>query len=152
MNLFLGAKRIKFVNGGDIEKIVSYAMAGIQKKKAEPCRITVAEWLSALREVIQNPAVSTYGSSGANLDSIAACYVRLIRGAFSPASDPLINRDAYNSDWDNERKMIVCTYKPDEETLDALAPYDRALHDAIASRFERIATQIENNTLYRLCL
>lgn len=163
INLFLDTKilekspQIKFVNGGDIEKIVSYAMMKIQAKKTQETnaaskKIASWEWLEAMREVIGDPNVSTYGCSGANLDGIAACYARLIRGAFSPAGDLLLDKSVYHSGWDDQQNKIVCTYKPTSDYLAHLSPYDRALHDAIASRFERIATQIENNTLQRLCL
>lgn len=146
---------IKFVSGGDIAKIVSYAVAKIYSKHAKEGEakelISSSEWIQAVQNVIEDPSVRTYGCGNAGLDNIAACYARLMRGNFSPSSRMLLDETAYSTTWDSSKHIMVCRYQVSEEYLKTLSPYDRELHNTIASRFERIATTIENNALNTLC-
>ena len=154
---------IKFVNGADIEKIVENAMMRVRADT--PARLPAAddentlqlsapitqnEWIASVRSVIQDPTVSTYGGSPANLNSLTACYIRLLRGNFVPAGRELLDKNAYQTVWDEEKGRYSVLYQPNSEELDRLSPYDRALHDAIASRIGSVAALMENRELQKL--
>ena len=140
---------IKFLSGADIQKITTCALTRIPREKLT-APIDLSSWLSALREVIADPAMTTVGSSSANLDKIAACYVRLMRENFAPVSSPdqlLFQKEHYHRQI-NERKEVTVTYTG---SCRMTQPYDRALFYALKDRIELIASQVEANALRRLC-
>ena len=95
--------------------------------------------------------MSTYGSSSANLDSIAACYLRLLRGNFVPAGrQTLFKKENYHVSEDKDSGRIVAEYVPGDGE-EPKGEYDRALYHALLERFPRMAGRIENNELSRLC-
>lgn len=154
MGIFLETEpgeRVKFVNGADIEKIIADALAepGDPAGLSQP--ISAAEWVSALRRVIRDPGLGTFGWSEANLDGIAACYIRLMRGSFVAAGETLLAPDCYERKWNPQSGRIEVNYRPTQGSLQGMPDYDRALHDAIASRVERIAERMENHELEKLC-
>lgn len=162
-------RNIKFVNGADIEKIVENAMMRIRSeplmlpapdKRAAPLEIdrmlcldrpvTPTEWVEAVRSVIRDTTINTYGGSPSNLNSITACSIRLLRGNFVPAGRELLNRDALEVLRDTETGRITVKYESEESYVDQLSPYDRALHQAIASRIGQIASRMETAELEKL--
>lgn len=133
------AEQVKFVSGADITEIVKRALMEVPVNKA----ITPGEWRNAVKAVIRS-GISTQGSSYANLNSIAACYLRLLRGSFVPASredQVLLRAEDYRVKWDEEAGKPVASYrgtKPEN-------PYDKALYTAIVTRINRFAGSLENN-------
>lgn len=152
MDLFMERKDpdhpedIKFLSGADIQKITTTALARLSDEKLEkPLEASV--WIKALRSVVSDPAITTLGSANANLDQIAASYVRLMRQNFAPVSDEkqlLFRKEDYRCEF-REDKMIAkyvgkCTLT---------APYDRALFNALHSRIDRLASLLESEALRR---
>lgn len=149
---------VKFVSGADIMKIVSNALRGIDTTKP----ITSSEWAAAVGKIIRPdlfPAsqeagapsfeLNTQGGSFANLNSIAACYLRLIRGSFTPASrndQVLIKSSDYHVSWDTENERVSACYEgtaPENE-------YNRALYHAVVQRINRLAGMVEHNEYMNL--
>lgn len=139
---------IKFLSGADIQKITTNALVRIpQEKLGAP--IDLSTWLTALRAVIRDSAITTLGSSSANLDKIAACYVRLMRENFAPVSDvsQLLFHKEYYTRHITENKQVIVKYS---EPCYLQQDYDRALFYALRGRIELIAPQVETNALRRL--
>ncbi len=158
-------KNTKFVNGADIEKIVQTSMMRIRNvdsidPKADPAKIEErlrlaapvkpSEWIEAVRDVIQDTTTGTYGGSAANLDSITACVIRLLRGSFVPAGEELIDKNAYKSYTDEKTGEPVVKYEPKQDYLRSLSSYDEALHRAISKRIEYIGRLMESSELKKL--
>lgn len=150
MDLFMEGKDpdhpegIKFLSGADIQKITTTALARLPDEKlGRP--LEASRWIKALRGVVSDPAITTLGSANANLDQIAASYVRLMRQNFAPVSDEsqlLFRKEYYCCEMQKDQLVVEYT---GECTLKA--PYDRALFNALHSRIERIGTQLERRAL-----
>ncbi|MDY4953734.1 MAG: AAA family ATPase [Candidatus Onthomonas sp.] len=140
---------IKFLSGADIQKITTNALIKIPQDKLN-APIDLTTWLEALELVIQDPSITTQGSSSANLDKIAACYVRLMRENFAPVSksNQLLFQKEYYSCQITEQKKVTAKYTG---RCTMQQPYDRALFHALRDRIEIIASQLETNALYRVC-
>lgn len=147
-----GEKDIKYVSGADIAEIVKRALGNINVDKP----ITSTAWRRAVTEVIRSD-IKTMGSCYANLDSIAACYLRLLRGNFVPANAEggvLFHGRNYSVEWNDNEKRIVADYRgeyPERESHKE-NDYDRAFHQAIVERMKRLATELENNERMKLTM
>ena len=141
-------KDIKFMSGADIEKVTVNALKKLPGEKlGKP--IDPTTWKNMLAEVIQDPTVTTQGSSYAGLDKIAACYVRLMRENFVPVSDNaqcLFRKEFYETESVDD--LVKVTYTG----ICALnSGYDKAMFNTLKARIERIATKVETNALARVC-
>jgi len=137
---------IKFLSGADIEKIVFSALKSVEEPALDK-GIGPALWVEALRRTFTSSTISTMGSSSANLDKIAACYVRLMRENFVPAAAEeqcLFRKEQYQRVWKEGRLTVRyngrCTMGHQ---------YDRALFNALKDRIERIGAKVEFNALNR---
>ena len=143
------AENHKFLTGADIAKIVNSALLSLATAPSSP--IQAKDWVASIEAVANSPSMSTYGSSSANLDSIAACYLRLLRGNFVPAGrQTLFKKENYHVSEDKDSGRIVAEYVPGDGE-EPKGEYDRALYHALLERFPRMAGRIENNELSRLC-
>lgn len=157
MALFTADKNnMKFVSGADIQKIVTNALMEIvnnaEKDKTPVAPISTAVWIDAVKRVVESPTLNTQGGSSANLDSIAACYIRLLRGSFVPASDAgqvLLEKNGYRANWNPEKGRMEVSYASSGN--EPVSDYDRALRKAVLDRFERLATIMENKELEKIC-
>lgn len=143
------AQNHKFLTGADIAKIVNSALLSLPSAPSTP--IKADEWVARIETVANSPTMSTYGSSSANLDSIAACYLRLMRGNFVSAGErTLFKKENYHVSEDKDSGRIVAEYVPGDGE-EPKGEYDHALYHALLERFPRMADRIENNELSRLC-
>ncbi len=136
-----------YISGADIADVVKQALWRAPAGRS----ITAGDWWQAVTDVIDSD-IRTTGSGHASLDSIAACYIRLLRGNFVPASakDQVLFRDvSYVVEWDDEKKMDKACYWGSYPEVDG-NDYDRALHDEIKERMNRFATDVENNARAKL--
>ena len=139
----------KFLTGADISKVVVSALRGLGSPLDLP--IKAADWAESVCRLARSATLSTYGSSSENLDSIAACYLRLLRGNFVPAADGALFRREYLHRYEGEDGRLHVKYELPQGVEPPQASYDRALYDELSGRFPRIADRLENNALDRLC-
>ena len=140
--------KIRFVSGADIRKIVTTALAQIPEKAVRK-PISSSDWLAVLKQVIEDPSLTTQGSSSSNLDEIAACYVRLMRKNFAPVSDKrqlLFEQQYYSCSVKDNKLEAVYT----GEAKESWPAYDRALFFALKPRILNIASLVETNAFKRI--
>jgi len=134
------AQQKMFVSGADIAEIVKRTLMDLETMEKKPKRpISGTDWQSMLIKTIQS-GLMTQGCGYANLNSIAACYLQLLRKNFVPAGEgALFKTEQYHVDWDEEKGQIVASYngkKPNNE-------YDKALYLALKERIDRFAAELE---------
>ena len=169
MNLFTQGKDlrdpngVKFVSGADIAKISANAIQRLaeqelkkipEDKRSESieeaawqnvigrlCPIKAPVWINALREVIEEPSLTTQGSGSTNLNQIAASYVRMMRGNFAPVSseDQQLFKKAHYS-CVTDRNGVHASY---DSKCEMEKPYDQALYNALKDRIELIGSEVE---------
>lgn len=142
--------RIDYISGADIADIVKQALWKVDVSKT----ITPGHWREAVGEVI-NSGIIAMGSGYASLAGIAACYLRLLRGNFVPASaeDQVLFRGGYLSmEWDQDSKKIceACYYGEYPEVDGQDNDYDSAFHQVMKEHMNRLATELENNARAKL--
>lgn len=141
---------INYISGADIADIVKQALWKVDVSRP----VTPGHWRKVVSEVIQSD-IKTMGSGYASLDSIAACYLRLLRGKFVPASaeDQVLFQGGYLSvEWDEDSKRIckACYYGEYPEVDGQDNDYDRAFHQVMKEHMNRLATDLENNARAKL--
>lgn len=139
-----------YISGADIADVVKQALWKVDVSKP----VTSGDWRKAVSDVIDSD-IRTTGSGHASLDSIAACYIRLLRGNFVPASaeeQVLFNSGYYSVEWNENEKKIeeACYYGEYPEVDGQDNAYDRAFHQVIKERMNRLATDVENNARAKL--
>lgn len=142
------ATRVRFLSGADIRKVVTTALASLPPEALKKS-ITPTVWLDALEKVLQSPFLTTQGSSGSNLDEIAACYVRLMRKNFIPVSEEsqvLFRKENYVCTMEDDKKKAEYKGAPGS----SWPAYDRALFLALKGRIQSIATLMETNAYHRI--
>lgn len=148
MDIF--AANRKFLTGADITKIVNSALLRLDENA--PLPITAGQWIEEIRRSADSPAFSSYGCGERNLNSIAACCLRLLGNSFVPVSaSPMFSRECLRTCYNSETGKLRVEYALPEGEEPPEDPYDRALYNAIVERFERIADKMENSALERLC-
>ena len=139
-------EEVKFVSGADITEIVKQALMRVPVGSA----ITPGLWRKAVIDILRSD-IGTQGSGYGSLNSIAACYLRLLRGNFVPASSAdqvLIRAQDYSVAWDEEKKTAVaCCQGREPENA-----YDKALYQVITARINRLANTLENNEQMNLVI
>lgn len=145
MNEKRGPEEIKFVTGADIKTIIKETLARFEDAELdEP--IKGASWEKKLGEVIDDSKMQTLGSSQADLDAIAACYIRLLRKGFVPVNDyVLFSKEDYEVSRDKNHKITakIISEKPKNLTKNRITDYDQALFDLLKERIEAMAPQLE---------
>ena len=102
MNFFVENKEAgrssRFVTGADIEKIVEFTVRALWSANKRR-NISSSEWAHTFQNALDHTTV--YGDSCEQRDSIAMCYIRLLRNNFEAMSDnPLI------SHWQYQRQQV----------------------------------------------
>lgn len=140
----------RFVTGADIEKLVGIAMRTIWREGGAPSAISARKWSLAILEALRNTTV--YGDGPDNLDSIAVCYIRLLRNSFSPsAQEKLFSASDYAVESDETGSIQKAGFQPKtEEELKAMHAYDRALYETLQERICRLAPLFEQNMRARI--
>lgn len=132
---------VKFLSGADIKDIIKNALRNIDDEELEK-PLSRDEWVDYLISTINSPFTETQGSSEANLNQIAECYIRLIRKGFVPVGEnPLFEKgdNNYSVTTDNAGN-INASYKG---ICPSTKQYDIYLFQAIQKRINLIATDIE---------
>ncbi len=142
----------RYLSGADIEKIVCTALKNekldVLFSDSNPESIRSDDWKNVLIEVCKSD-ISTLGSGYANMNEIAACYVRLLRKNFIPVSNKgqvLFKKDNYkrNPDAKSEVKFIYDGECPSDKV------YDQRLFTCLKTRIKNLASGIEEASRARL--
>ena len=134
------AQQKMFVSGADIAEIVKRTLMDLETMKQKPkMPISGTDWKTMLIKTICS-GIMTQGCGYANLNSIAACYLQLLRKNFVPAGeDALFKTEQYHVDWDEGKGQIVASYNGEEPNNE----YDKALYLALKERIDRFAADLE---------
>lgn len=139
VELFVQNGRELFLSGSDITGIVADALTMIEDKDFQP-PISNGKWKAAIEALLDKPTTITYGGSAANLETISASYLRLLRGNFVPASERLLFRKAHYQSREKDGRQPGY-YGGLDETFHS--EYDRRLFEAIRERINDGAPQYE---------
>ena len=144
-----GALRWRFVTGADIEKLVTIAMRNMWLSHRGHLPITRDEWSGAIQKALDNTTV--YGDGPENMDSIAACYLRLVRNNFRSSSELTLFAPGEYQTQLNERGEVVSAGFPKRDAgEEKLSRYDQALYDALIDRLNALAMDFERQARSRL--
>ncbi len=142
-----GTGRPRFVTGADIEKLVRIAMTNLWLRGGRQEPIRADEWSLSLKKALDSTTV--YGDGPENLDSIAACYLRLVRNNFRPAADfTLFRAEDYRTELKPDGGIAFAGFRG--QAPEGLSDYDRALYDALGGRLNALALDFERNARAQL--
>ena len=131
-------ERGRFITGADITKLVNMALRRFADRKAA---INHVEWIAALKNAVDETTV--YGDGNENLDSIAVCYLRMMRLGFKPTSnDCLFLPEDYSVVYEEKEIKPSVKEKKDFET-----EYDRVLYQVIREKMIFLASKVEENAV-----
>lgn len=131
-------ERGRFVTGADITKLVNMALRQFADRKAA---INHVEWIAALKNAVDETTV--YGDGNENLDSIAVCYLRMMRLGFKPTSNGcLFLPEDYSVVYEEKEIKPSVKEKEDFET-----EYDRVLYHVIREKMIFLASRMEENAV-----
>lgn len=141
----------RFVTGADIEKLVAVSLRSLWMAQGAVQRVKAADWRGAMQEALRTNTV--YGDGTENLDSLAMCYLRLVRSNFQPVSGAesvlFASRD-YRVELDEAGGIRSAGFVRDEKRASGMTAYDRALYEALLKRIGGLALLFEQNARYRL--
>ncbi len=142
---------IKFVSGADVVEIVKKALNTFDNKDLEDGKLIDSKaWRGALKKAIEDPTLQTQGSSEANLEKIAACYIRLLRKKLVPVNDvSLFPADGYIVKRDEQGKLEKAEYI--DRSNDIADEYDKKLFEAIKDKINAMAFTIEEIEYHEEC-
>lgn len=133
-----GKKRGRFITGADITKLVNMALRQFADRKEA---INHVEWVAALKSAIDSTTV--YGDGNENLDSIAVCYLRMMRLGFKPTSNGcLFLPEDYSVTYEENGIKLSMVKKEDFET-----EYDCVLYHIIREKMLFLAARMEENAI-----
>lgn len=141
----------KFVTGADIEKIVNIALRNIWTTVGMNNLITPRIWENALDSAINGTSV--YGEGIENLDSIAMCYLKLLRKNFKSVSSDrgiVFSNEDYFVEYGNDGSVSNAGFRRNDEHTKGLSDYDINLYNALFERVNRLAKRYEVNNLFGL--
>ena len=177
MSLFAGNRKAgqnpRFVTGADIGKIVEFTARNLwrdEKRKS----VSRTDWQNAFEDALANTTV--YGDGYEQRDSIAMCYIRLLRNNFETMSEnPLISSKDYVRQPIEEKEtakpgmlpeytfeLPAAALKEDEETIERFPEnkskaekiftnrYDFELYKMIYQDILQYAPTYERNALNKL--
>lgn len=133
-----GQKKGRFITGADITKLVNMALRQFADRKGA---INHVEWIAALKDAVDGTTV--YGDGNENLDSIAVCYLRMMRLGFRPTSRGcLFLPEDYSvvHEEDGIKPSIVKKERFETE-------YDRVLYHIIREKMMFLAARMEENAI-----
>lgn len=133
-----GQKRGRFITGADIAKLVNMALRQFADRRRA---INHVEWIAALKNAVNETTV--YGDGNENLDSIAVCYLRMLRLGFKPASSGcLFSPEDYSVIYKEDGIKPSVAEKEVFET-----EYDRVLYHIIREKMIFLAARMEENAI-----
>lgn len=141
----------KFVTGADIEKIVNIALRNIWTTVGVNNLITPHIWENALAKAINSTSV--YGEGIENLDSIAMCYLKLLRKNFQSVSSDkgiVFSNEDYFVEYGNDGSVSNAGFHHNDEHSKGLSDYDINLYNALFERVNRLAKRYEVNNQFGL--
>lgn len=131
----------RFLTGADITKLVNMALRKFGARKGA---ISHTEWIQALKKAADETTV--YGDGEENLNSIAVCYLQMMRLGFKPTSDRgLFKPKDYSVSY--EKGKVVPSVAENETVK---TDYDRALYDTIRKKMLFLAAQLEEHAIMEL--
>lgn len=149
------SRKKRFITGADIAKIVNMALRMIWNEgQAIHNGISEELWTASVLKVLDTTTV--YGDSKENLDSIALCYIRLLRSNFISASaDPLFAQEDYQvrKKPEDESKPMQSHPLYDVSIIHhekKRKPYDSCLMETLTPLMEEYGVIIEENALRRM--
>lgn len=139
----------RFVTGADINKIVNMSLRRLWKEKTNGNIITKDEWRDQIVESLSLPETKVYGDSNDNLDSIAMCYIRMLRNNFTNVSlNPMFTNYAVTVEKNSEEKPIFkVSFKKNPDTEKNI--YDKNLMEELITRINTLAPDYEKQEFYR---
>lgn len=133
-----GQKRGRFITGADITKLVNMALRQFADRKGA---INHVEWIAALKSAVDSTTV--YGDGNENLDSIAVCYLRMMRLGFKPTSNGcLFLPEDYSITYEENGIKPSIVKKEEFET-----EYDCVLYHTIREKMLFLAARMEENAI-----
>lgn len=133
-----GQKRGRFITGADITKLVNMALRKFADRKGA---ISHTEWVDALKSAADETTV--YGDGNENLDSIAICYLRMMRLGFQPASKGcLFQPEDYSVVCEEDGIRPFVAEKKNFET-----DYDSVLYRTIRGKMLFLAARMEEKAV-----
>lgn len=141
----------RFVTGADIEKLVSMALRNIWINNSECGIIHQIEWKDTLLDVLKNTTV--YGDGIENLDSLAMCYLRLIRNNFQPAAgeeNTLFSPQDYKVEYDEKGNVKAAGFIENTDKTKNMTSYDRILYSTLREHINGLAVMYEQNNRYKI--
>lgn len=163
------SRKERFVTGADIEKLVELTLRKVySQSKENPSKfhnknqIRLAE-MQAIFDIVltgdeNEIGTSVYGDSKEQFDSIALCYIRLLRNNFVPVSSTRLIYDyqAVRKENDsNENSQSVGDGWPEfnvtVKTLDGyISPYDKKLAEKLKALIEFYGPKYEQEMLKKM--
>ena len=136
-----GQKKGRFITGADITKLVNMALRQFTQRTGA---ISHTDWINALKRVSDSTIM--YGDGNENLDSIAVCYLRMMRLGFTPTSDDcLFSPKDYAVEYTDEGISISISEKSEFKS-----DYDRVLYQTIREKMVFMAAKLEENAIIEL--
>ena len=136
-----GQKKGRFLTGADITKLVNMALRQFAERKGA---ISHTEWIQALKKAADGTAV--YGDGEENMDSIAVCYLRMMRLGFKATSDHCLFEPKDYSVTYEEGKLLPSVSKKEA----AKTEYDQVLYDTIRNKMLFLAKELEEHAMTEL--
>lgn len=136
-----GEKKGRFLTGADITKLVNMALREFAQRKSAICH---TEWITALKRAVDTTTV--YGDGDENLNSIAICYLRMMRLGFQPTcEDALFQPSDYSVRYEQEKITPVLSERKTFRT-----EYDQVLYQTIREKMLFFAARLEENAITEL--
>lgn len=133
-----GKENGRFVTGADITKLVNMALRQFARRTGA---INHTEWIAALCNAADETTV--YGDGNENLDSIAVCYIRMMRLGFQPTSEGcLFQPQDYHVEY-HEENLVPSIIEKDSFPTE----YDRVLYHTIRKKMQFLAGRLEENAV-----
>ncbi len=146
------SEKPRYVTGADIQKLVSMALRDIWTSGYTPGElIGWTKWRKCILKALE--VTSVYGDSKENLDSIAMCYIRLLRSNFVPASgSPLFRAEDYvveevKPEEDAPKQGFPAYRVTIKEGKKVLSEYDQSFRRAIVPLIEKYGSLVEEHAV-----
>lgn len=138
----LQEKENRYVTGADLEKLVNMALRRLWTGETFSYPIAYSVWKTALQEVLKETRV--YGDGQENIDSIAVCYIRLLRNNFTSAADtPVFDRTDYVVHESADPGCRIEIRDLDPAVRQKLDMYDLTMRDRIKERMILLGEQLD---------
>jgi len=98
-------------------------------------------------------STSVYGEGIENLDSIAMCYLKLLRKNFRSVSSDVgivFSNEDYFVEYGNDGSVSNAGFHRNDEYTKGLSDYDINLYNALFERVNRLAKRYEVNNQFGL--